>query len=311
MRFTPDRVPTQAMLAPSRKRAVAGKTQLDRILDALHYQGPRPRHDYMCLCPAHEDHTPSLSVTMTVEGKILLHCFAGCETRRVVDAIGLTMRDLMPDDYVNIEVRKQHSTRRTTNGVAKPSRREAQKRNLGRIVAMYDYQDEQGNFVCQVVRFEPKSFRQRRKVQGKWVWNIQGVHPPLYHLPELVAADPNALVFVVEGEKDVDALRQRGLVATCNIHGAGKWKAEYGRWLAGRRVCILPDNDEPGRLHALAVAQHLHDVAACVSILALPGLPDKGDVSDWFAQGGDAGELVRLANHTVKGWSRAFCGTQQ
>ena len=296
MRLMPDGGLTQALLVSSPACCGAGNMQLDRILDALQYDGPRPLRDTMCLCPAHDDHTPSLSVTMTGDGKILLHCFAGCETRRVVEALGLTMRDLMPNNYVNMETRKPRPMRHAGGEFSASSQPAAQKRNLGRIVALYDYQDEQGNFVCQVVRFDPKSFRQRRKVLGQWVWNMRGVHPPLYRLPELLAAGADAWVFVVEGEKDVETLRQRGLVATCNIHGAGKWKAEYGRWLVGRRVCILPDNDEPGRLHALAVAQHLRDVVACVCIVALPGLPDKGDVSDWFACGGKAGDLVGLAN---------------
>ena len=57
----------------------------------------------------------------------------------------------------------------------------------------------------------------------------------------------------------------------------------------------MPDNDDVGRKHANSVARHLHGIAASVKILALPGLPEKGDVSDWLEAGGTAGELQALA----------------
>ena len=64
---------------------------------------------------------------------------------------------------------------------------------------------------------DPKGFRQRRPVGGGgWEWNLQGVRLVPYRLPELIAADPGRLVFITEGEKDVDALVARGFLATTN-----------------------------------------------------------------------------------------------
>lgn len=103
-------------------------------------------------------------------------------------------------------------------------------------------------------------------------------------------------MFVCEGEKDCDNLAAIGLAATTNAGGAEKWKAEHSEALRGRLVFILPDNDEPGRRHASAVAVSLHNIAAGVRIVNLSHLPDKGDVSDWLAAGGTADELLRLAN---------------
>lgn len=51
---------------------------------------------YLALCPAHEDHSPSLSISAGDDGRILLHCWAGCETRDIVAALGLQWTDLFP-----------------------------------------------------------------------------------------------------------------------------------------------------------------------------------------------------------------------
>lgn len=89
-----------------------------------------------------------------------------------------------------------------------------------RIVAAYNYQDATGAGLFQVVRYAPKDFRQRRSDgAGDWIWNLRGVEPVLYRLPDLVRAEPSATVYVVEGEKDADALRAGLLVATCNPAG--------------------------------------------------------------------------------------------
>ena len=71
----------------------------------------------------------------------------------------------------------------------------------------------------------------------------------LYRLPDLLEADPDAWIFIPEGEKHVDKLWELGLVATCNSGGAGKSEASYSAALQGRRVALLPDNDAPGHRH--------------------------------------------------------------
>jgi hypothetical protein len=164
-------------------------------------------------------------------------------------------------------------------------------------VATYDYRDEAGNLLYQTVRYDPKDFRQRRPDgAGGWLWNLDGVQRVLYRLPELCQADPTDWVFVCEGEKDADRLAALGLTATTNPMGAGQWREEYAETLHGRRVGLLPDHDEPGRKHAEQVAASLtRHGAAEVKVLNLPGVPDKGDVSDWLADGHTAAELLDLA----------------
>jgi hypothetical protein len=177
---------------------------------------------------------------------------------------------------------------------------ETRQNGQSHVVAEYDYRDEAGIMLYQVVRRVPKDFRQRRPDgKGGWIWNLQGVHRVLYRLPELLAAPIAEPVFIVEGEKDCDRLRGLGLVATTNSGGAGKWKGEYREALRGRRVVLLPDNDEPGQQHMAAVRQSLAGVAASVTVVELPDLPPKGDVSDWIDAGGTAHRLLEMAAQPI------------
>jgi predicted P-loop ATPase len=166
-----------------------------------------------------------------------------------------------------------------------------------RIVATYDYTGATGELLFQVVRFDPKDFRQRRPDgNGGWIWNLKGVERVPYRLPELLSADRAAPVFIPEGEKDVDRLRALGLAATCNAGGASKWTAPLSRYLSSRTVVILPDNDDAGEKHALDVQRKLRGPSGpqFITIVRLPNLPPKGDVSDWLDAGGTVDDLMQI-----------------
>jgi hypothetical protein len=238
-------------------------------LDGVHTSGA----GYTARCPAHDDGRASLSVAQGNRG-IVVNCHAGCTAKAVMDALGLTTRDLFDD------------------GDAPPPRAKRKARTTGKMVATYDYVDEHRAMLFQHVRYEPKDFRFRRPDgAGDWLWKLDGVRQVLYRLPELLAAPVDVPVFVVEGEKDADALIQLGFVATTNPDGAGKWRPEYTETLRARHVVIVPDNDEPGRAHANTVRRALAGVAASTRVLALPDVPAKGDVSDWLVAGHTADEL--------------------
>lgn len=167
------------------------------------------------------------------------------------------------------------------------------------ITAVYTYTDADGTPLFQSVRYEQegceKTFLQRRKIEGKWVYKLGDMQPVLYRLPELIediALD--RLIYIVEGEKDVDNLRAVGIPATCNPMGAMKWKPQYNEVLRGARVVIVPDNDEAGQKHLKQVASGLFEIANTIQVLNLPNLPEKGDVSDWLKTGGTVDELHRL-----------------
>lgn len=175
------------------------------------------------------------------------------------------------------------------------------------IAATYDYVDEVGEMIFQVVRYEPKDFRQRRPDErGGWSWSIKGARQIPYRLPDLLEAiATEKTVFIVEGEKDADRLWALGVPATCNAGGAGKWPAALDEHLRGADVVILPDNDDAGRNHKDVVAARLKDMAARVRVLELPGLPLKGDPSDWLAAGGDALQLYDLVGAKARVWKAA------
>jgi 5S rRNA maturation endonuclease (ribonuclease M5) len=226
--------------------------------------------EFTALCPAHKDKSPSLSIREE-NGRVLLHCHAGCTFDAVREAAGLDKGDL--------------------NGDLSAAN--------AKIIGTYDYQDETGKTLFQVVRFAPKSFKQRRPDgHGGWIWNVHGVRKVPYRLPELVAAEQ---VFIVEGERDVETIRGLGLVATCNPGGAEKWISEYGEHLRGKNVVVIADNDEPGQKHALSVARSLHLIAASLKVVKALPMPEGQsvkDVTEWVSHAFTGKLLVALAADT-------------
>jgi putative DNA primase/helicase len=180
------------------------------------------------------------------------------------------------------------------------------------IDVAYDYHYADASLAYQVVRTitgEPRFLQRRPNGPDRWIWNLKETKRVLYHLPDLIAAAPGSVVYIAEGEKDVDRLRQHGRLATCNPGGAaehknkakpyrGKWLAEFSQYLRGHHVRILPDNDAPGEAHALDIANKLHGIAASVRIVRLPDLPPKGDVSDWLNAGHTIEELDSVVDET-------------
>ena len=245
-----------------------------------------PFHDgWRARCPHHQGTSDNSLSIDPADDRVILHCFGGCEHTAVVHALGLRMADLFVEQ-------------RPSNGHK-------------RIVAVYDYVDADGTLVHQTVRYEPKAFRQRRPDPvnpGEYLWNLTGIEPVLYHLPQVLAAlQRDELLYLVEGEKDVHALERLGLTATCNPMGAGKWRRSYSATLRGAHVVILPDNDQAGVTHTDRVARALDGIAASVKVV--PGLhagKPGGDISDWCAAGGTR-EALEAASAKVP-FFRPFSG---
>jgi putative DNA primase/helicase len=241
---------------------------------ATRFRGPvkRDPRGLTVFCPVHPDGTkrnrPSLRLSENPRtGQLYVKCWATCPTNTVLGCVGLTREDLRP-----------------ARGPTSP-----------RVVEEYPYHDEAGELRKVVERLEPKAFRQRRPDgRGGWIWNLHGVRPVLYRLPELRGA---ARVLVPEGERCVDILRGLGLAATCNPGGAGQWRDDYTRQLVAagvREVLVLPDNDAAGAAHAREIERSCCAANLHVGVLPLTDLPPKGDIKDWLAAGHTGEELVAL-----------------
>jgi hypothetical protein len=165
--------------------------------------------------------------------------------------------------------------------------------------AVYDYIDDQGEVRYQVRRFEPKTFRQcRPDGKGGWLFNMDGVEALPYNLHHMIT-NPDAPIFIVEGEKAAQRLTKLGLVATTSHGGAKKWQPVLNQYFAGRNVVVLADNDDAGREHADIVTGNLFGVAKQIKRVELDGLPAKGDVVDWLDSGKGLGDLTAAVKSAV------------
>lgn len=184
-----------------------------------------------------------------------MYCHAGCDLENILNAAGLTEKDLF------------------NNVNKKPE-----------IVAEYIYADENGKPLYKVVRFEPKNFMQAKYNNGEWIWKMQGVKYVPYNLPNVIKSDT---IYFVEGEKDADNLNSIGLVATTTVSGAASFNkraTEYAQYFKDKNVYIIPDNDEAGYKYAEDIKKAL--MGKCLEIKTIklideiPDLKIKEDISD-------------------------------
>ena len=219
---------------------------------------------FQARCPCHEDTRESLTCTIAND-KLLIHCHAGCSFESIKSAL--------PEFF-----KKKEQARV--------------------IVKTYDYVDRNGVKQFEVVRYSPKDFRQRRVVNGEYVWSLKDVAPILYNLPAVLGAE---CVYLCEGEKDADNLNALGLVATTNPSGATKWRKEYTEQLRNvRELIICEDNDDAGRARTKRIIEHVKGVVDNFMVLRFEDLPVKSDVSDFLAKFPTKEEkLDQLSRRTV------------
>lgn len=227
---------------------------------------------YMAQCPAHEDRTQSLSVSEGRAQPVVFHCHAGCDPDTILGKLGLTW-----------------------DALSKPREPEKRRDTADKWVAKYDYVDESGKLLFQVLRSGAKDFRQRRpdpSATDGWSWKLGETRRVLYRLPEIIAqVQAGKMVYICEGEKDVHTLESLGMVATCNSGGAGKWRPEYAEFLREAVVTIVADKDDPGQAHARQVRDSLIAVDAEVEVVeAAAGK----DVTDHIKAGYGLDQLVQI-----------------
>lgn len=225
-------------------------------------------------CPFHTDNVSSLSVDVE---KGLWNCHAGCgggNAHQMAERLGMVLDDAAEGKEVS-----------------------------------YDYVDESGKLLYQVVRLFPKAFRQRRRgLDGKWEWNINGIRRVPYRLPNIIKAiAEKSRIYIVEGEKDVHTLVDLGLEATTNSGGAGRWEPGFATYFKGADVVIIPDTDAVGIKHGQNIANSLSGVAQKVRIvyLSFPNGEEKGDITSWLEGGNNMESFYKIVDR-LPPWTPTF-----
>lgn len=259
-----------------------------------HFQHVEKRGDgkYQCRCPAHRDKEASLSISQGRNGKIVMYCHAGCETKDILSAAGLDMSD------INGERKEITWKSRIEYGVK-------QRHGDGaHILDIYDYVTASGKYQYSKVRFvggdikgkEIRYYRIDRKAdEYKAGKSDKGHEAPrvLYRLPELIrAVNEGYPVYIVEGEKDVETLRKKCHWTATTAGGAKDWRPEFAEYFKGARVVILPDNDEPGRTLCEQIQHDIKNYAFAVKVVQT-AKADKGDVTDYLEKEGGTPEGLK------------------
>ena len=222
----------------------------------------------MAQCPCHHDLHQSLSISDS-HGKALLYCHAGCKYEDII---------------AKLELRLNHES-------------------IAPILThTYDYTDSQGNLIYRVLRYQPKNFKQCRPDPNHKdcvIWDLKGISPLLYHLPEVINAGKEGnLIWSVEGEKDVETLRLHNQVATTISGGSSsQWTPQMISILRHTKVAIIPDNDKPGKDYAKRVADQLYGWCDSLRMITLP-VPVKGDVTDYLESGKTIENLLNIYDNT-------------
>jgi len=281
----------------------------EKVLAALSERGikiHRSGKGWSAQCPAHDDKNPSLSIATGDDGRCLVNCHAGCETPAILAALGLEMKDLMPERQ-----KPSRHTRATSPATATTATASdfvtadeavaALERNLGPRSRRWVYADASGIPVGETVRWDPpgtrKQIRPISRRGDRWVIEAIPEPRPLLHLPEIASLPDGAWVYVCEGEKAVDAARAVGLVATTSAGGAeAAGKTDWSS-MKNKVVVILPDNDDAGERYAEEVARLSRRAGAEeIRIVRLvdrwPSLPEHSDITDVLDREGGDGDTV-------------------
>jgi len=251
-----------------------GAPSAQRIIDALacgqrcHCQATVRKGRGGVHCPAHDDPTPSLSVEEK-DGKVLVHCHAGCEQAPVIEA--LRERGLWPS-----------APRAPRNGA-------------GREVH-HELRDGNGAPVAVHVR---RVGRDGKKIAGPW-WEggLAGRRVetlPLYGVEHLRDLPDGAQIVATEGEPACDALRALGVASVATVCGAAVTPdADALRPLARLAPILWSDNDDAGRAHMMRIAGRLHALGARPRVLRRHDAPPKADAADLIGQGGTVEDVREL-----------------
>jgi hypothetical protein len=162
----------------------------------------------------------------------------------------------------------------------------------GKPSASWGYVDELGSEIGRVFRYElpggdKACLPAYRDAGGLWHGKAFPEPRPLYHRDRLAAAD---FVVVNEGERCADLVCGLGLVGTTSAGGSGAAGKSDWSVLAGKRVAVIPDNDDSGRKYAADVCAALGGLkpGPCVRVLDLSPKNKGDDIAEWLERAPDS-----------------------
>jgi hypothetical protein len=259
---------------------------------------------WTCRCPAHDDSTPSLSLSDGADGRLLWHCHAHCSQNDVL--LALQDRGLL-DPLENGDARGRDEYAPVVpapSAALSPASYEHPQR--GKPDQLWVYHQAQGDIAGAVARWDLPGDKIIRPLTyctngvGPPAWREKGIPSPrpLYRLPQLVAA-AGLPVLVVEGEKAADAAAElfKSHAVTTPPHGAKSPHLANWSPVAGRDVVVWPDHDEAGLAYADRVAE-LATAAGARSVRIVPvpvSFPEKWDLADPVPEGADLNALLASA----------------
>jgi hypothetical protein len=256
---------------------------VERVLGRLEDYKER-NGEFRARCPAHGGNSDnSLSIKEGDDGRALLACHAGCNLQEIVEAIGLGVVDLF-----------SHNGRPTS--LSKAATRSASDRCPEETLTTSDLPDgtywEFTTPAGEVLYIQLHKREYYRKVgENLWKKGLDGVSRVLYNLHELVdGVGSGKTIYHLEGPKDVETAREKLDVVATTSGGVKTWRPEFKSFYVGADAVIVPDNDDEGRKYADTVARSIAPVASRVRVVALPGLPNKGDLTDWLELDGHTPE---------------------
>ena len=254
--------------------------------------GATPRNNTINVrCPCHNDKKASLSISQGRNNRIILNCHAGCNYKNILSEVGLTEDDLFNDGRT-----KQKNTWRDkiASRVDRP------------IDAVYDYKDANGEYLYSKIRFVGKHIRYAvidKKNDSFTMEKPKGVYS-LYNLPAAIKAIKKGYpVYITEGEKDVDTLKNLGFPAV-TAGSVSDWRSEFAHYFTGARVVILPDNDAPGLELKDKILKSLRAFAHSIKVV-ITSQAEHGDVTDYMNEGHskeDLKELIKGVDAIVAPW---------
>ena len=250
--------------------------QYKEVLSYFNVKKQMTEGSAQCICPAHRDDHASLTISED-NGRILVHCHAGCNTTDILNAVGLKMQDLFEDAQTQQQ-----------QGRPEPWITYLESREGAKVERAYHFKDLQGRYVFSRIRLGGKRFILGKLVNGQFTYGLDGLDrkkTACYYGSSVEdissAVDKGIPVYYCEGEKDVDSMIRNGFIAvTCG--SSADWHPGIGELFKGADVVVLEDNDVAGRRSSEIIAKDLQEYARIITVFTPTPDIEHGDVSDYF-----------------------------